>query len=290
MASSTSQIGRTIQIYLPSGEPRGVRIAEFTTRIVQAVVVPRSKLDEAVQRTELAGVGVYFLFGQPDDSERMHVYIGETENCFRRLKEHNVDPKMDFWQISVTITSKTQSFTKVHVRLLEWMSISRAMEVDRFDLRNGNAGIEPKAPEPMRADGLEIFDTMDVLLSALGFPIFEPTHEPATGANIFQCTTSGASARGIYTEDGFVVLEGSIARQEIVPSSQQILAPKRRRLVDDGLLEEVEQGYRFTKDHVFRSPSAAGDMVTGSSVNGWDVWIDQKGRTLHEVYRQSNAT
>lgn len=39
-------IGKTIQIYCPNGEPRGVRIAEITTRIVQAVVVPRAKLDE----------------------------------------------------------------------------------------------------------------------------------------------------------------------------------------------------------------------------------------------------
>ena len=30
-------VGKTIQIYCPSGEPRGVRIAEITTRIVQAV-------------------------------------------------------------------------------------------------------------------------------------------------------------------------------------------------------------------------------------------------------------
>mgnify|MGYP001224115633 CR=1 FL=1 len=33
-------LGKTIQIYCPNGEPRGVRIAEITTRIVQAVVGP----------------------------------------------------------------------------------------------------------------------------------------------------------------------------------------------------------------------------------------------------------
>jgi len=49
-------LGKTIQIYCPSGEPRGVRIAEITTRIVQAVVVPRAKLEEALNRPELAGV------------------------------------------------------------------------------------------------------------------------------------------------------------------------------------------------------------------------------------------
>lgn len=44
MADKRSQ---TIQFFLPQGEPRGIRIADITTRIVQAVLVPRSKLPEA---------------------------------------------------------------------------------------------------------------------------------------------------------------------------------------------------------------------------------------------------
>jgi hypothetical protein len=40
----TSPTAKTIQIYLPTGEPRGIRIAEITTRIVQAILIPRSEL------------------------------------------------------------------------------------------------------------------------------------------------------------------------------------------------------------------------------------------------------
>lgn len=32
---------KTIQIFLPGGDPRGIRIAEITTRIVQVIEVPR---------------------------------------------------------------------------------------------------------------------------------------------------------------------------------------------------------------------------------------------------------
>ena len=35
---------KTIQIYLPGGDPRGIRVAEITTRIVQVIEVPRSLL------------------------------------------------------------------------------------------------------------------------------------------------------------------------------------------------------------------------------------------------------
>jgi hypothetical protein len=49
----TDKRPQTIQFFLPQGEPRGIRIAEITTRIVQAVLVPRSKLPEAAKRDEL---------------------------------------------------------------------------------------------------------------------------------------------------------------------------------------------------------------------------------------------
>ena len=39
--------GKTIQIYLPDGNPRSLKIAEITSRTVQAVLIPRSVLDEA---------------------------------------------------------------------------------------------------------------------------------------------------------------------------------------------------------------------------------------------------
>ena len=32
-----TMVPKTIQIFLPSGDPRGIRIAEVTTRIVQVV-------------------------------------------------------------------------------------------------------------------------------------------------------------------------------------------------------------------------------------------------------------
>jgi hypothetical protein len=35
-------IPKTIQIFLPGGDPQGIRVAELTTRIVQVIEVPRS--------------------------------------------------------------------------------------------------------------------------------------------------------------------------------------------------------------------------------------------------------
>ena len=43
---------KTIQIFLPSGDPRGIRIAEITTRIVQVIEVSRSLLQEFLEMPE----------------------------------------------------------------------------------------------------------------------------------------------------------------------------------------------------------------------------------------------
>ena len=42
----------------------------------------------------------------------------------------------------------------------------------------------------------------------------------------------------------------------------------------------------MNSDKTFSSPSSAADFCTGSSVNGWNVWKDNEGKTLAAVYRE----
>lgn len=58
--------GKTIQIFLPTGDPSGLRLAEITTRIVQVVEVPRPQLDTFLARPEAQEVGTYFLIARGD--------------------------------------------------------------------------------------------------------------------------------------------------------------------------------------------------------------------------------
>lgn len=280
-------LGKTIQIYCPNGEPRGVRIAEITTRIVQAVVVPRAKIEEAISRPELGGVGLYILFGESESGGLPVAYIGEADDCCVRLKQHNKNK--DFWNIAVAIVSRTGSFTKAHGKLLEWIAIDKANIAGRYQLDNGNAGGEPNVPEWMQADVAEVFETADVLLNTLGFPIFEPAANRAAEADaVFYCKRGGADARGVYNEEGFVVLKGSLARRETTSSSHDMVEPKREELIGSGVLAPAKDGYRFERDMAFSSPSAAAAIVSGGSANGWIEWRNAKGQTLDEVYRKGS--
>lgn len=286
----------TIQIFLPHGEPRGIRMAELTTRVARAIVVPRNALKLAGERPELQTVGVYFLIGESEEDAKASVYIGEAENCFQRLGQHNATK--DFWNIAVVIGSKTDAFTKGHARYLEWLCVKKAGESGRFHLMNTTIPGEPYVPEPMLADLMDSFDTLRILLSTLGFPIFEPARtrvalEPGTGGaapvegeEVFYCTRNGADAKGQPTDEGFVVLAGSRALPGVAESAEKYIAVFREKLVHSGVLAPEGDALVFRTDYLFNSPSAASGIVLGRRSNGWEVWRLKDGRTLDEVKRK----
>ena len=68
----TANLPETIQFLLPQGEPRGIRIADITTWIVQAAPVPRSKLAEAAKREQIKVAATLSL---KEARQRMHVLL-----------------------------------------------------------------------------------------------------------------------------------------------------------------------------------------------------------------------
>lgn len=276
---------KTVQIFLPDGNARSVRIAEVTSRTVQAVQIPRKALKAAAARDEVQRVGVYFLFGETDDPARTPVaYIGEAENCYTRLQQHH--RHKDCWETAVAITSKTMSFTKAHARYLEYDCLRKARNADRFRLANASIPAEPHIPEPMLAELRDNFGTIRTLLSMLGVPILDPLTTRADKRHLLRCTGRGANATGAYTEDGLVVFAGSTVAPDIVPSVRETLPPRRQRLMEDGVLHNNGSDLVFAKDHLFNSPSGAALMVLGRSANGWREWTDRHGRTLDDLERR----
>ena len=88
-AKVTSATAKTIQIYSLPGEPRGVRIADITTRFVLVVLISCNELVAGKLRWELDHRGVYFLFGEVEDGAKPFVYIGQIEDARKRFDAHN---------------------------------------------------------------------------------------------------------------------------------------------------------------------------------------------------------
>ncbi len=290
---------RTIQIFLPSGDPTGIQVAELTTGIVQVIEVPRKLVNDFLEMPQSEQVGVYFLVGEDSDTGRPAVYVGQTGSVGRRINEHHLEGKHDFWNRALVAVSLKHSFTNTHALYLEWSSIAQANIAQRYKVFNGNAGSKPHTPAWLEADCEEFFQTIRMLLATLGQRFMDSLANPVASAlssqsivvpstdALFCSGKDGATARGQYTDDGMVVLKGSKARLTVVPSFMGSSPFKRRAALQiSGDLVQEGEFLVFQHDVEFGTPSGASDVVLGRNSNGWIEWRDGAGVTLDALVRQ----
>lgn len=280
---------KTIQIFLPGGDPRGIRIAEITTRIIQVIEIPRSIFQDFLVMPECDQVAIYFLIGESGEGASPRVYIGQTGDLRARLKDHN--QKKDFWQRALVLISRTHSLTQTHALFLEWHCLKKIREAARYADENGNSGTKPHTPAPLESDCMEIFETGSTLLAILGYPLCDAVGksiESGRTEEMLYCRAAGSDGRGLYTPEGFVVLKGSIGRRANVPSIVGTgLEQFREKLIESNVLAVDGETVAFTKDFLFGSPSTAASALLGRTANGWVEWKDEAGVTLDKLKRAS---
>ena len=278
---------RTIQIYLPNGDPTGIRIAELTTSIIRVIEIPRNLIGQFIKSDEANQVGFYFLFGGDSQDE---VYIGQSGNLGGRLSQHSKDDKRD-WERALAVVSLTNNLTQTHVLYLESLSIERAKACDRYTVINGNGGQRPHTPVPLRDDCEEIHEIASLLMATMGYPLFEKLVNDTTAEaqEIFYCTRSGADARAVYTNEGLVVFKGSKGLLTPTGKSREDLVKARDCLIESGILSIEGESTVFTRDWLFATPSGASNAVVVMPSNGWREWKTASGITLDELHRSGPA-
>ncbi|MGO6846277.1 DUF4357 domain-containing protein [Rhizobium ruizarguesonis] len=96
-----------------------------------------------------------------------------------------------------------------------------------------------------------------------------------------------AQAYGRLTGDGFLVREGSTAMREGSPGVKRD-REERDRLVRQGVLvpDSDPDLYRFSRDHLFGSSSAAGGIVKDGNCSGPQSWRrPSDGKSIKDVLR-----
>jgi hypothetical protein len=247
-------------------------------------MIPRAKIDEASERKELKNVGIYFLIGSSDEESKPILYLGEAEDCLVRLKQQN--KAKDFWNVAIVIISKTQYFTKTHIKYLESYCYSEAIKAGRYKLENPTIPSEPYVSESMEADLFDNFDTIKTLVATLGYPIFDQIKKPLK-KDLLYCKGKDAYATGEYTEDGLIVFQGSKCNLIETQSAGPYVKNWRKKLIDDGILVPDDKILIFKSDHIFLSPSTAAAVVLARRANGWTEWKYKDGQTLDQVKRQN---
>ena len=242
--------------------------------------MPRSDIAEFVKMPEAKQVGLYFLVSGDSKDE---LYIGQSGDVGSRLMQHYKDEKKD-WERALVLVSLTNNLTQTHVLYLESLSIEKAKHCQRYELLNGNGGQKPHTPVPLKADCDEIHEIGSLLLATLGYPIFEPLTEtsPTKAEQVFSCSRTGVDAKGIYTNEGMVVLKGSSAPMTTKRKTEQRFYDKRDQLLAKGVIAKQDGRFVFQRDYLFPTPSGASMFLLLASSNGWVDWKTEQGITLHD--------
>ncbi|MEZ9202831.1 GIY-YIG nuclease family protein [Vibrio splendidus] len=285
------QFGRSIRIFLADGSPTGLRHVEIANWSGQALACPRSRFSELNDWHESKRPGVYFLFENAAGDENS-VYVGESENVFKRLADH--DRQKDFWNEVVIFTSKDENLTKGHIKYLEARLVSVARQAERYEIQNANAPTQSTLPRADEAAMEEFIDNVRIVLGSLGHRVLEMI-SPATQSNdevkkddsigdyplFFK--TNGLTAKGRVVDDGFLLLSGSqLSNRSSKSLSEKNIAIKNQML-DDGVLQDESGHLLLVKDKLLRSSSSAADLVAGNSRSGPQSWKTEGNELLKSL-------
>ena len=291
--------GFSVRIFIPTGEPEGLRVIEKSNWTGQGLFFPRSLYSEARGREELERTGVYILWDL-GESGQPRAYVGEGDTLLPRLDSHQRNK--DFWTYAVAFTSKDENLNKAHVQYLESRLVQLADEANRCELDNGTVPNPPSLSEPDKADAELYLADMLLCLPVLGVSFFEKPGKPAGDdqpiaargkvepsfqrkreSTALFLRAKGIQAEGYEHAGGFVVRRGSQAVKEEVPSIHSYMSDLRRDLVGQEVFQDRGSAYTLVQDSVFRSPSMAAGVLLGRASNGRTEWKDKNGRSLKEI-------
>ena len=271
----------SIKIFVPAGNPDGVRTIEKSNWSGAGIVIPRPLMNEAKQRKDLTRTGVYVLLGPTEESGLPRVYVGEGDPIRQRLDSHA--NKKDFWTVCIAFTSKDENLNKAHVQHIESKLVEMATKAKRCVLDNGNVPALPSMSESDAADAEGFLSEMMLCFPVLGVHVFTAGDSSKKIERQLTISSKSISATGWETDNGFLVRKGSGAALTEVPSCHGYLKELRAALIENGVLKREERGFVFTQDYVFSSPSTAAGVVQGRSSNGRVDWKTKDGKTLKDI-------
>jgi len=280
-ASNSKRRGFSVRVFLPDGDPDGIKVVEKSNWTGCGLVVPRALFGEAKGRAEIARAGVYVLVGHEGDSPLPRIYVGEGDPIRPRLDQHA--KTKDFWTHVVLFTSKDQTLNKAHVQYLEARLVALATTAKRSVLDNGNA---PQLPSLSESDVAEVegfLDDMLLCLPILGYSYFESPPSVLPEGQELHLKVKGLTAIGYEASQGFVVRKGSQAAKSESAAIHAYMTQIRAELIRQGVLHDVGPVYEFTQDYTFGSPSTASGVILGRTSNGRVEWKTAEGRTLKSI-------
>lgn len=294
--------GKNINLFLMDGTVNGRIKCTLLGWTGVVYRIPKVDLELCKERDDLKQSGVYFLFGESDETSRPVVYIGQAgarkngEGILHRLQEHKKNPDKDYWSEAIVFTTSNNSFGLTEISYLENRFCTMANDAHRYIVTNINEPTQGNVTEEKESELEGFLEYAKTIIGVLGYKVFEPftAVEPVkAGADgligveknqpIFFIKRRGARAQGMQTEEGFKVLAGSILAKEAVPSCPDSAIKDREKYSSI-----IDKKMKLLKDVPFKSPSGASSFVLLCSSSGNQDWVTEQGINFGEFKRKNN--
>lgn len=170
----------TIRIFVPDGDPEGVRIIDRLNWTGLGIAFPRDQWPHVRQRNEFSKAGVYILVGYQTEDHLPTLYIGQGDGVRNRIEAHFGNKDFWDWGIDFVSHAASGSLNRAQITWLEYALINRATKAARSRLDNGNAPQEPALSEAERADTNGFLKEILQILPLVGLRAFEIPRAVAT--------------------------------------------------------------------------------------------------------------
>ena len=173
----------SIRVFVPDGDPDGLRIVEKSNWTGVGVVFNRTVFKTVAGRDEFGRTGVYVLVGASDKSSLPTVYVGEGDPVKDRLNQHY--SKKDFWDWAVFFVTKDSSLNKAHVKHLESRLLDLAKGAKQCKLDNSQSSLPPTLSEAETADVESYLVDMLSIFPLLGLSVLKRRRKSIRPKNFF---------------------------------------------------------------------------------------------------------
>lgn len=269
-----------VTMILKNGSATGIIQCNLDEWIGVSYKIPRSKMKEAKDLKGINNTGVYILLGIDEDTGENRAYIGEAEDIYVRLLQHN--KSKEFWSECLAFVSQDNSLNKAHIKYIENRLYTKANQVGRYEIDQ----ITPTKSSLDDADeirAMKFFEKVVLLTSVYGYHMFDEilSDEKKKEDNelLYLNNNNTEYARGILTDEGFVILKGSTIKNEIANSlSPSLIKYVERERNSKNIIDNV-----FVNDHLCSTPSMAAVIVLGRNSNGYNEWKNKEGKKLKDL-------
>lgn len=272
-------IEQVFTLILKDGNPTGIIECTIDEWFGISYKIPRNRIKEAINLKCINNTGVYILFGEDEETADKIAYIGEAEDIYNRLEQHNRNK--DFWNECVVFMSENNSLNKAHIKYIEHELYTLAKKTKRFVIKNESNPARSSLGSADEIRAIKFLEKVKIITSMLGYRVFdELIKEIDEEDNILYLNNNGIEyARGMMINEGFVILKGSKLKDGISKGISKSLINYCER---ERHSQDIENNV-FINDHLVSSPSMAAVVILGRNSNGYTEWKNKDNVSLKQL-------